>query len=200
MHVVAPGAETCREEHLAQEWVHWLLVTLAEELGLLLILVLSFFLLGLEGELGNAVLGHKLIQRHHFVEFDFAKLGAHHSVKHLIEVDEAIIDHDAHLEDDSLDFNLSWRISIGDSLPDPGREPHKEVGHKLDRNLDYLVASSEQFPRLLEVIKVSLEALQRVVLFNVVLGELLDDHQDEQVQHDVGDEKDEEKEEDGCDA
>ena len=134
-HVVAPGAEACCEEHFGQEWVNWLLVTLAEELGFLLSLVLLFLLLGLESELRDAVLGHELIQCHHFVELDLAKLCTHHSIQHLIEVDEAVIDHNSHLEDDSLDLNLCGRLSISDSLTNPGWKLHDKVRHILDCQL-----------------------------------------------------------------
>ena len=55
-------------------------------------------------------------------------------------------------------------------------------------------------PSFFEILKVFFEPGARVVVFDVILGELLDDHKNEQIEHDVSDNHDEREEKDGCEA
>ncbi len=55
-------------------------------------------------------LSYQLIKQHDFVKLDSDKLSTHHTIQHLIEVDEAFVDLDSHLEYDALNIHLASRI------------------------------------------------------------------------------------------
>ena len=70
----------------------------------------------------------------------------------------------------------------------------------LDLQLGTIVPTCFIPPGLIEVLKVLLEAFKWVIVFYVVLAELLDDDQNEQIEHDVGYEQNEAEEEEWCDV
>ena len=55
-------------------------------------------------------------------------------------------------------------------------------------------------PSFFEILKVFFKPGARIVIFDVILGELLDDHKNEQIEHDMCDNHDEREEKDGCEA
>lgn len=124
-----------------------------------------------------------------------AKLGSHHPIKHLIEVDEAIVHIDAHLDDNALDVEFSGAIGNAHLLTNALRQSVEEVVDVLDFELHALVPTRVVTPSLFEVLKVFFKPCSWVVILNVILGELLNDDQHEQIEHDVSHQKDEAKEE-----
>lgn len=143
-----------------------------------------------KGDFCDLELSDKLLHSHYFVEFEVDgcdKLGPHHSIKHLVEVDEAVVHTDAHLEDDPVDFILAGGISDTEqSLHSRGKlaEHLRDVLH-LD--LDTLISiCGGLLPGNFEVVKVVFETREWVVILQVVLAELLDNDQNEKVEHDVG--------------
>ena len=158
----------------------------------------SFFPLGfadflshfsLQSLFSQLVLSDELANSHHFVElqvFGCHELRPHNPVKHLVEVDEPIVDIDAHLQHDSVDdciLCLVWNLHL---LLHASRQLLEKLRDLLRLDLSALISLCEHLPSLLEVLKVFFEARQRVVVLEVILGELLDDDQDKQVEHNVG--------------
>ena len=78
-----------------------------EGLFSLLRINLTFLRLHFQSKFCDLILRRQLFHSHHSAESEAPcrhKLSTHHSVKHLVEVDEAIIDVDSHLEHSSIDF------------------------------------------------------------------------------------------------
>ena len=71
----------------------------------------------------------------------------------------------------------------------------EEAVYMTDLDLHALESRRFSLPRLLEPFKVFLKACPWIIFFDVVLAELLNDHQDEQVEHNVSHYKDEGEEE-----
>lgn len=112
--------------------------------------------------LRNFKLSDELADSHHFVEFEVSgghKLSTHNPVQHLVEVDESIIDIDAHLEHDPVNYGVSG------SIWDLHFESHScgqlfEEGRDLfSLDLYTLVSPCHLNPRFTEGIKVLFEAL-----------------------------------------
>lgn len=59
------------------------------------------------GKLEDTELSDKFVENHDLVLFDAAELGAHHAIEHLIEVDEAVVYLNAHLENHTLYVHLA---------------------------------------------------------------------------------------------
>ena len=66
-------------------------------------------------------------------------------------------------------------------------------------DLHALIVAALLLPCLDEVLKIQLEGRQWIVIGQRVLDEVLDDHKNEQVEHDIRDNHDERKEEDRSD-
>ena len=184
LHLVAPRDETCLVEHLSEEQIDRLGLMLLEEGCLPLRLVDAFRCFRYQSLLSKLELSDKLADGEDFVElqvFGGHELSAHYPVQHLVEVDKAIINIDTHLKDDSIDDGIFGLIRDLHLLLHPARQFLEEGWDLLGLDLGALVSLSEYLPRAFEVFKVFLEARQGVVIFEIILGELLDDDQDEQV-------------------
>ena len=143
------------------------------------------------------------MHRHDSVELEADsgdELGTHDPVQHLVEVNEAIVDVDSHLENDPVD--LLWRrlVTKANHRLHAVRQQVEEVRDVLRFHFDARVPICPLGPSCLEVFKVKLESHQWVVRFEVEFLKLLDDDEDEQVEHDVRDDHDEAEEEDRSDA
>lgn len=149
----------------------------------------------MQGVFEDTELGYELVECHHLVLFDPSELCTHYSVEHLIEIDEAIVDLDAHLEDDALYVHLTCNILNIHVHQHAFGEPSEKVAYILDLHTHALVTARIMFPRPSEVLEVDLESGQRVVNLDVVFGELLDDDQDEQIEHNMRYDQDEGHEE-----
>ena len=188
-HKVAPAHETGLEEHLSQEQVDWHTLNGAEE-GILLVSFRKFTMRILQKcDLSDTELSDKFTHSHDFIEFEIDcchELSSHDSVKHLIEENEAIIDIDAHLENSSIDFLIFSAIADSHFLAHSTWQLLKELMERLRLNLNTLVSIGEILPGFLKVIEVFFETFQWVIAFKVILGKLLDDNQDEEVEHYMG--------------
>jgi len=111
-----------------------------------------------QGVLQNTELGHELIERHNLILLDPTELSSHDSVKHLIEVDETIVDLDPHLEDDALDIRRACGIIKFHIHQHARREPLEKAVDILDLEALALVAARVVAPRLFKTIEVFLEA------------------------------------------
>lgn len=187
-HKVAPAHETGLEEHLSQEQVDWHTLNGAEE-GILLVSFRKFTMRILQKcDLSDTELSDKFTHSHDFIEFEIDcchELSSHDSVKHLIEENEAIIDIDAHLENSSIDFLIFSAIADSHFLAHSTWQLLKELMERLRLNLNTLVSIGEILPGFLKVIEVFFETFQWVIAFKVILGKLLDDNQDEEVEHNI---------------
>ena len=117
-----------------------------------------------------------------------------------MEVDEAVIDVDAHLENSSIDFFVRGEEREAHFLSHFAREEHNEFGDFLRLHLRTLVGAREILPSRLKVLKISLKSLQTVVIFEVVLLELLNDDEDEKIEHDIAHDHIEQEEEEWGDS
>lgn len=136
---VAPRLEAGLVEHLGEEKIDWH--------GLVLLEIELFersaghFLehFVLESDLCNAILGHQLLNCHDFVEFQANsghKLSSHDTVEHLVEVDKPIVDVDAHLQNNPVDFFLPGDFTHANPRLHPGRQCHEELWNLLGLHLD----------------------------------------------------------------
>ena len=96
-----------------------------------------------------------------------------------MEVDEAIIYVDAHLQNDPVDLFLASELTDSDPYPHSIRQELEEVWDMLGFHFNAGVSVREGAPGRLESFEINLEALKRVILLQVVLLELLQDYQDE---------------------
>ena len=143
-------------------------------------------------------LGAQLGDLHVLVDLEVAVLATHRTVQQLVEVDEAVLVADAHLQQVLLDLCLVVEV-----LPEAERlvlvalvllaELLEEIEqHLLLDALAAVLLPGESDPHFHEALQVLLELDDHVLLGQVVLLELLDDDQDEQVEHDVRDHHNEE--------
>ena len=114
----------------------------------------------------------------------------HEPVEQLVEVNVAAFTFDAHLEQYLLDgivFHLAWiRQAYG------WRQGLVEGDELLFFERPALGGRAGKLrPRLFERLKFVLEGFQRILVVKIVLVELLNDDQNEEIEHDVGDEHDE---------
>ena len=131
------------------------------------------------------------MESHLFVLFDAAKLSSHNAIKHFIKVNMTVINLNAHLQDDTL------YVQEASAVLDVHLDAHApwqtldETANVLHLEARELVPLSIVAPSLLKVVKVLLETGKRIIIFDVVLAELLNNHEDEKVQHDVSHDQDE---------
>ena len=112
-----------------------------------------------------------------------------------MEVDEAIVDVDAHLEYSSIDLFIRCINREAHALSHFTWELIYEFRDFIWLHFLTLIKHWEILPGSLKVLKIVLESLQRVVFFQVIFLELLDNDQDEEVKHHVGHKHDENYEE-----
>ena len=107
-------------------------------------------------------LGDELADSHHFVEFEVPgshKLSTHNPVQHLVEVDESIINIDAHLEHNSVNYGVSGSIWDLHFESHTYRQLFEEGRDLFSLDLNTLVSHCHLNPRFTKGIKVLLEAL-----------------------------------------
>ena len=152
----------------------------------------------LKSDLCNAILGHQLLNRHDFVEFQANsghKLGSHDTVEHLVEVDKPIVNVDTHLQNNPIDFFLPSDLVDANPRLHPGRQRLEELWNLLGLHLDARVLIRKLGPGLFEAFKVYIKLFERAIRIQVILLELLDDDKNEEIQHDVGNDHVESQEE-----
>ena len=194
-----PREETRLEVHHGEEWVDRCWSPTNHEsilLDWIWVLFLSFFIL--QSELHDPELSHELVQGHHFVESDAAELRPHDPVQHFIEVNKAIVNLDAYLDNDALHIQLPGSLHDSHLLGHALWQTSKEVIDVLHLHFHALIPSSVVAPCLFEVLEIFLETLPWIVFLNIVLLKLLDNDENEQVQHNVSHQKNEREEEKGC--
>ena len=162
-HLVSPGDEARLEEHLGEEQVDGHGLVLVKE-GLLARRPrdLATKALLLQNDLSDLELRHKLRNGHNLVELEFACgdiLSAHDAIEHLVEVDESIIDIDAHLQNDPVKV-LGLRILDTQFTLHVLRKFVNEILQLVCFKLRALVALCQIFPAILEIGKVILEPHQ----------------------------------------
>mmetsp|Transcript_7183 Transcript_7183/g.12110 ORF Transcript_7183/g.12110 Transcript_7183/m.12110 type:complete len:397 (+) Transcript_7183:210-1400(+) len=137
----------------------------------------------------DAVLGPQLEDLHLLVDLHVPVLAPHAAVEQLVEVDVAVVTLDRHLEQLLLELSvlvvLLVEAQTGLLVPEVAQSS-EELGELVLLDLEAVVAVlSELLPNLHEGLLVVLEKSDHVLLGQVVLFELLDDDQDEQVEHHV---------------
>ena len=194
-HEGSPSFEARLVEHASEERVDGCCAERVEERLFSMLSVHFSIVLCLECELSNAVLSHKLVQGHNFIELNLAILCSHHAIEHFIEVDEAIVNIDSHLDDCSVNIHFFGILANIHLLQHAIRQLSEEQVDLLHFQLDGLISSRSVAPGLFEPLKVRFEPHPRIVSIDVVLRELLDDHEYEQIEHNVRDDEDEGQEE-----
>ena len=138
----------------------------------LFIQFLLSLVLHLKSEFCDLVLCRQLIHSHHPAESEAPachELSTHDSIEHLMEVDKAIVDVDAHLEYSSI--NLFVRCKYGEAhiFSHFARKLLNEIRDLLWLHFHTLIKPREMLPSILKVLKVVLKSLQTVVFFQVIL-------------------------------
>ena len=126
---------------------------------------------------------------------DLAILCTHHSIQHFIEVNEAIIDIYTHFEDNALNILLRGFFTQIHVLMHRWRKTAEKAVNMTDLYLHALESRRISLPCCFETFKVFFKAGQWIIILNVVLAELLNDHQNKEVEHNVSHDKDEGEEE-----
>lgn len=148
-----------------------------------------YLVLRLLGHQKDMVLRPQLKYLHLSAQFHATELLAHASVEELVEENVAVVALDAHLQ------NVLLQLVSRDVFVKAERVLLVVVAAQLPEEhlqlilFDFVTPISllrEYLPDSVKLVEVILEALDRVVLCQVVFVELLDDDQDEQLQHDVG--------------
>ena len=198
-----PSLEASLVEHAGEEQIDWGGAHLGHEHLLCLLLRHLSFLLIFIRYLSYLVLRHKLLHCHHLVELEVDVghvLLVHDSVEHFVEEDKAVVrDGQLHLEDDLVDLTDIGVIENSKFTPHAVRQLLQETWHVLWLDFGALVALSLLLPSFHEIFIINLKARQRVVVLDIVPCKVLNDDENEQVQHDIGDDHDESEEEDGSD-
>ena len=183
-----PGLERNLEVHDGQERIDFVLFL--DQVSQYLIAVWSSFQLpSLQGQVVNLELSLELKDLHFLAQLHGSILALHAAVKQLVEVDVAFFALDAHLEQLLLQVSVVVELfveaqavvtfTIFAQLPE-------ELGQLVFFDLPALVAFHGEFlPHLHKALQVIFEEGDHAFALQVVLFELLDDNQDEQVEHDV---------------
>jgi len=187
-----PSLEGHTEVHHRQEGVDPVLL-LDDVVVDVIVRHLLALVLGLHGQHGDVVLIFELDDLHPLGELELAVLFTHAPVEQLVEVDIALVRLDAHLEDVLLELSIVVLFStepktrvLGANVSQLSEEPGELVLLDHDAVIPVL---SKPLPHLEEGGQVRLELGDLVVLLQVVLLELLDNDQNEKVEHDVSTEQ-----------
>jgi len=132
-------------------------------------------------------LSSQLEYLHFLINLHVPVLSPHAPVEHLVEVDIAVITLDGHSKEVFLQISIIVVFfTEAHSLIDDSKRPEKTDDLILLDFEAFVLVLSELLPDFHERNEVDFELTQHVVICQVVLFELLDDNQDEQVEHDVG--------------
>jgi hypothetical protein len=147
---------------------------------------------GFKSKAKDLELSLELNNLHLFVQLEVAMYSSHASVEQFVEVNPAFFRADSHLEHLLFEFTqllVTDDSSIVSLYFHANRDRHllKEVNQLTLFHLDAVELISDLNPALMEDIKVSSECLDGVVFCHIVGLELLDNNQNEQVEHDVSD-------------
>ena len=136
--------------------------------SLVLIQFLFAHVLHLKCDICDLVLCRKFIYSHQPAELKAPtchKLSTHHSIEHLMEVDEAIIDVDAHLKHSSIDIFIICKSREAHVFSHFTWKLHDEIRDFIRFHFHTLIKHREILPSVLKVLKVVLKSLQTVVFF-----------------------------------
>ena len=191
LHRFVPSQKADAEVHLSQEWVHQIASgsDFAQE-PLESFLSTHFLLCHAYAE--QLVLGDKFANLHRFVQVEPPVVVAQDPVQQLVEVDEAILRLYTHLQ--HLLFQL-WVSQV--SVAKRRRDRFQQLWHLACIELLTALMLRELDPRLDDDLIVSIEEEQRARLVEIQLLELLNDDQNEQIEHHVGHQQNEHDEVDG---
>lgn len=138
----------------------------------------------------------KLDDLHLFVELKVAMDSAHATVKELIEVDPALLGTDSHFEYllfqlTFLHFSHVFGCVRGHLKANWVWQVLEEFNQLPLFHLSAVEAIGSLYPDLVENVKVRSKNLDRIVLSHIVSFELLNNNQNEEVKHDMGDDQNE---------
>ena len=182
VHVVHPGEETYAIVHLGQEWVHCVATHTTDRLNETFVQILLVLLDGLHGEVEELELRDQFSNLHLLVQLEVYILVPHQSIEQLIEVDVAFFALNIQLEDSLLELAL---LEVSEA--NRGRHRLHEVKDEAILEFEAAISRSELHPHFMYHSEVLVEARKWTILVQVQFLKLLDDNQDEQVQHHVGD-------------
>jgi hypothetical protein len=136
------------------------------------------------------ILRSQLKRLHLFADFVVTVFPSHATIEQFIEIDEPILTFDAHFED------LFFQVAFVEVLAAESKtrffvslftELSEEVEQLFLLDLEAFVPIlSIQLPHVHEIDHIDLEQGNHVFFWQVVLFELLNDDEDEQIEHDVG--------------
>ena len=185
--LLAPSPESDPEVHDSQERVHCILLVDQGRLNGLILYLDSAFLLNLESQFKDTVLSLQFEFFHLRADLAVAISASHAPIKQLVEVNIAVIALDAHLEHLFLQFTHFVVVSSETerclSVLALSERPEKlRQLLFLDLQTSILLLSLV-LPTFHETVKIPLESHKHVVFWQVVSLELLNDDENEEIEH-----------------
>jgi len=195
-HRVEPSVETNLVVHHGQEGVNTLALVGQVVEHMLTVPRLPSLVSGFESKAEDLELSLKLNNLHLFVQLEVSMDSSHASIEQFVEVNPSFFRTDSHLEHLLFEFT---QLLVTDDPSVISRYFHanwdrhllEEVDQLTLFHLDAVELVSDLHPALMEHIKVTSECLDGVVFCDIVGLELLDNNQNEKVEHDVSDHQDE---------
>jgi hypothetical protein len=201
VHLVVPRHETNSVVHHSQEGVHTRPFVNKTLENILVVLGKLFFFFGFHGQLEKHELSLQFLDLHALVQLEVSINSAKTSVQQFVEVNPTIVSSDTHLENLLLHFVFGLLVSVTRAEHTERCWQFLEEFHQLFF-LDFLALESDGLlnPSLVKLGKVVTEHFDGVIIVHIEHLELLDNNQNEQVEHDVSNNQDKQDVENGCEG